>query len=52
MTKRRLDDSSFANVLRQKIKEDPIQKQQAAQNTFALLMKAQQPRTHRVIAEP
>lgn len=29
MTKRRLDDSSFANVLRQKIKEDPVIKQQA-----------------------
>lgn len=57
MTKRRLDDNGFVNVLRQKHKEDPILKQQTgkitcsfyyacyldhlAQNTFALLMKAQ-----------
>lgn len=82
MTKRRLDDSGFANVLRQKAKEDPVIKQQAgnnkaiqveyliayfffflflcfflkknfiAQNTFALLMKAQQRPKPRVMAEP
>ncbi|CAO3627547.1 unnamed protein product [Mucor hiemalis] len=42
MTKRRLDDGGFANVLRQKHRVDPIVKQEVAQNTFALLMKAQQ----------
>ncbi|KAI8094080.1 hypothetical protein BDF21DRAFT_448359 [Thamnidium elegans] len=52
MTKRRLDDSSFANVLRQKVKEDPVIKQQAAQNTFALLMKAQQRPKPRAVAAP
>ncbi|KAI7905090.1 uncharacterized protein BX663DRAFT_559316 [Cokeromyces recurvatus] len=41
MNKRRLEDSGFANVLRQKQKEDPYLKQKAAQRTFALLMEAQ-----------
>ncbi|KAI9472166.1 MAG: hypothetical protein EXX96DRAFT_348085 [Benjaminiella poitrasii] len=41
MSKRRLEDSGFANVLRQKQKEDPSSKQKAAQHTLALLMNAQ-----------
>ncbi|KAI8637674.1 hypothetical protein BD408DRAFT_424115 [Parasitella parasitica] len=41
MTKRRLDDNDFVNKLRQKQKEDPEMKHQAAQNTLALLMRAQ-----------
>ncbi|KAK4512048.1 proteasome regulatory particle subunit [Mucor velutinosus] len=42
MTKRRLDDDDLVNLLRQKHKEDPEQKQQAARHTFAMLMRAQQ----------
>ncbi|KAL9545671.1 hypothetical protein MBANPS3_007044 [Mucor bainieri] len=42
MTKRRLDDDDLVNLLRQKHKEDPLQKQQAARHTFAMLMRAQQ----------
>ncbi|KAF1800379.1 hypothetical protein V8B55DRAFT_1536684 [Mucor lusitanicus] len=42
MTKRRLDDDDLVNLLRQKHKEDPQQKQQAARYTFAMLMRAQQ----------
>ncbi|CAO0803026.1 unnamed protein product [Mucor circinelloides] len=42
MTKRRLDNDDFVNSLRQKHKEDPQLKQQAARNTFAMLMRAQQ----------
>lgn len=45
MTKRRIDDSSFANVLRQKIKEDPIQKQQVG-NLKTHTQKKEREKTH------
>lgn len=47
MTKRRLDEGGFANVLRQKHRVDPILKQESAQNTFALLMNAQRTQSPR-----
>ncbi|CAO3669934.1 unnamed protein product [Rhizopus stolonifer] len=41
MSKRQLEDTGFANVLRQKFKEDELIKQSVAQRTFERLMNAQ-----------